>query len=75
MILVQFKGELEMGIQQEPEKWIGSWEEFAKQWQSAEQAVAVFGKGAYTGQYRAKMEKLPMRIIYQDTLKTAMVRR
>lgn len=75
VILVQFKGELEMGIQQEPEKWIGSWEEFAKQWQSAEQAVAVFGKGAYTGQYRAKMEKLPMRIIYQDTLKTAMVRR
>jgi 4-amino-4-deoxy-L-arabinose transferase-like glycosyltransferase len=75
VIIVQFKGELEMGIQQEPEKWIGSWGEFARRWQDAKQAVAVFGKGAYTGQYRINMEKLPMKIIYQDKLKTAMVRR
>ena len=75
VIIVQFKGELEMGIQQEPGKWIGSWGEFVKQWQDADQAVAVFGKEAYTGQYRANMEKLPMKIIYQDSLKTAMVRR
>lgn len=75
VIIVQFKGELEMGIHQEPEKWIGSWKEFARQWQDAKQAVAVFGKGTYTGQYRVNMEKLPMKIIYQDKLKTAMVRR
>lgn len=75
VIVVQFKGELEMGIQQEPEKWIGSWDEFAKQWLAAEQAVAVFGKGAYKDQYRINMEKLPMKIIYQDALKTAMARR
>ncbi len=41
--LVKFAGELSMGIQAEPEKWIPDLKGFASQWKAQSQAVAVFG--------------------------------
>ncbi len=72
--LVEYQGELEMGIRQEPEKWLADWDEFAERWRAAPQAIAVFDMKSYPGHYRKQMEKLPMKIIYQDTLKLAVAK-
>ncbi|MCG6886279.1 MAG: glycosyltransferase family 39 protein [Proteobacteria bacterium] len=74
VILVGFKGELAMGIEQEPRNWVSNWPEFARRWQEAEQAVAVFDMKIYPDVYQARMAQLPMRVIYQDPLKIAVVR-
>jgi len=72
--LVQYKGELEMGIEQEPEKWISNWKEFSQQWNNAEQAVAIFDMKTYPDVYQTRMEQLPMNVIYQDILKIAVAK-
>ena len=74
VILVGFKGELAMGIEQEPQKWVSNWAEFARRWEAAEQAVVVFDMKIYPDVFEARMARLPMRVIYQDPLKIAMVR-
>lgn len=73
--LVGFKGELAMGIEQEPQAWVSNWAEFVHRWQAADQAVAVFDMKTYPETYQSRMAKLPMRVIYQDPLKIAVVRR
>ncbi len=72
--LVAYTGELAMGIGQEPEKWIADWETFARRWQAAPRAVAVFDMKTYPTVYRSKMEQLPMKVIYQDVLKIAVAK-
>ena len=64
--------ELEMGIRQEPEKWIADWDTFLSRWMVEEQAVAVFDMGDYK---RLDTASLPGRIIYRDPRKLAVVRR
>lgn len=73
--LVIYKGELEMGIEQEPEKWISDWKNFSQRWLDAEQAIAIFDMKSYPGVYQTRMEQLPMKIIYQDTLKLAVAKK
>jgi len=60
--IVGFKGELEMGIKAEPQKWIPSISAFEKQWNQLNQAVAVMNKSTYQ---QLRNKKLPMTILYQ----------
>jgi len=73
--LVIYSGELEMGIKQEPEKWLPNWKAFEQHWQAADQAIAIFDIKSYPNNYQARMEQLPMTIIYQDTLKLAVAKK
>lgn len=65
------KDEMEMGINQEPERWIATMDEFLEQWQQQEQAVAVFrtkGLDRY-------LEPLgPVRTIYSGLRRTAVIK-
>jgi 4-amino-4-deoxy-L-arabinose transferase-like glycosyltransferase len=60
--LVGYRGELSMGIDAEPDKWLATPQQFQQRWQADAQAVAVFDDSGYQ-RYRAM--GLPMRIIYQ----------
>ncbi len=70
--LVEFKGELAMGIDAEPEKWLGSWEQFVERWQAESQAVAIIKPDAFE---RYRTLGLPMRKIYQGPRRTVVARR
>jgi len=72
-IPVMYRGELDMGIAQEPQGAIADWEAFAERWRLAEagQAVAIFDAREFPG-FAAR--ELPMRIVYQDTRKVAVVK-
>ena len=72
LTLVMYRGELAMGIEQEPERWIGDWQTFARRWSAAAQAVAVFDAKDFP-RFRAK--GLPMRVVYRDPRKVAVVKR
>jgi len=63
--------ELQMGIDQEPAKWIPDWESFSRRWQGERQAVAVFRAGDFPG---FRNRGLPMRVIYRDLNKIAVVK-
>ncbi len=73
--LVGYRGELAMGIEQAPAKWIADWDGFARRWRNHDQAVAVFDMKVWPSTYQQKMEQLPMKVIYQDVLKIAVARR
>jgi 4-amino-4-deoxy-L-arabinose transferase-like glycosyltransferase len=73
--LVIYSGELEMGIKQQPEKWLPNWKAFSQRWQAADQAIAIFDMKSYPHNYQSRMEQLPMKIIYQDTLKIAVAKK
>ena len=71
--LVTTTSELQMGIEQEPDKWIADMQGFRARWlQETEQSVAVLRIRDYQ---RLKSEGLPMRLIYQDAKKVAVTRR
>jgi 4-amino-4-deoxy-L-arabinose transferase-like glycosyltransferase len=69
--LVAWTGEMELGMEQEPQRWIRSPEEFARRWQLAQQAVAVFDNSVFE-KYRKR--DFPMRVIYQGARRTAVTR-
>lgn len=65
--------ELQMGIDQEPDKWIADMQGFRARWlQEAGQSVAVLRIRDYQ---RLKSEGLPMILIYEDAKKVAVTRR
>ena len=72
LTLVIVTDEMKMGIQQEPERWIGSEQEFLARWEAADQAVAVF-RAHDLEKYRPLLE--PLRIIYSSPRRTAVVKR
>ncbi len=59
--LVVVTDELEMGIREQPQRWIGSFAEFARHWSAERQGFAVMGKQYYQ-HYLAS--GLPMRLVY-----------
>lgn len=69
--LAMFKGELEMGIDEEPQRWIANSEEFVKLWQAETQAVAILDQSALEG-YRA--QGLSMRPIFRDAQRIVVVK-
>lgn len=60
--LMGYKGELSMGIEAEPDKWLATAEQFIQRWQSESQAVAIFDEQGFQ---RYRDMGLPMRIIFQ----------
>jgi hypothetical protein len=69
--LVGFKGELAMGIDLEPQRWLKSEETFLRHWQSLDQAVAVLDLKQY-GDSVAR--GIPMGIIYRDPWQVAVIK-
>ena len=63
--------ELQLGIDQEPEKWIADWPGFVREWQRPGPAVAVFKTRDFPD---FSTGDLPMRIIYRDSRKLAVVK-
>ena len=67
MTMVQHADELEFGLQQQPELWIPTREEFMRIWiqhhASGTAAVAILSRGAYDQFVKAG---LPMRVIGDD---------
>jgi 4-amino-4-deoxy-L-arabinose transferase-like glycosyltransferase len=71
LTLVIVTDEMKMGIQQEPDHWIGSEEEFLARWAAAEQAVAVF-RAHDLEKYMPLLE--PARVIYTSPRRAAVVK-
>ena len=71
LTLVIVTDEMKMGIQQEPERWIGSEEEFLARWAAADQAVAVF-RDHDLEKYLPLLE--PARIIYSGPRRAAVIK-
>jgi len=71
LTLVIVTDEMKMGIQQEPERWIGSEQEFLARWAAADQAVAVF-RAHDLEKYLPLLE--PARIIYTSPRRTAVMK-
>ncbi len=62
--LVQYQDEMAFGIQQEPQRWIPTVEEFAKAWAAQPEALAIFPVYAYA---QVRQLGLEMKIIFEDT--------
>ncbi len=60
--LVNYQGELAMGIKQEPERWIKNSAIFKQQWLATPHAVAVMSQDLYK---KFKQQALPMHPIYE----------
>jgi 4-amino-4-deoxy-L-arabinose transferase-like glycosyltransferase len=71
MTLVIVTDEMKMGIQQEPDRWIGSEQEFRNRWAATDQAVAVF-RSHDLEKYLPLLE--PARIIYTGPRRAAVVK-
>ena len=71
VVLAMTKSELQLGIEQEPEKWIPDWQTFMTRWKSGEQAVAVMRRNDYPS-YRN--QGLSGRVVYQDARQLAVVK-
>ncbi|MFI4922050.1 MAG: hypothetical protein ACHQAZ_10470, partial [Gammaproteobacteria bacterium] len=69
--VVDYKGELEFGIGQEPAKWIPDMDAFASQWRSETQAVAVMPPETYDD---LQKQGLPMTVIGRDPQHVAVKR-
>lgn len=68
---VIYTGELSLGIEQEPGRWIPDWETFKPVWLAADRAVAIYEAREYP-EYAD--EGLPMRVVYRDPKKVAVVK-
>lgn len=69
--LMGYRGELDMGINAEPDKWLASAEQFIQRWQAESQAVAVFNEQGFK---RYSDMGLTMRIIFQGPGKIVVVK-
>lgn len=70
--LVAYQGELDYGIQREPDKWIPTVSAFVKIWDSQSQALAVMKPGEYK---QLEAAGVPMRLIYRDPRRVGVARR
>ncbi len=61
--IVAYKGELEFGISQEPDKWVPNLDAFASQWRSDKEALAVMPQATYE---QLVQQALPMTVIGGD---------
>ncbi len=69
--LVQYKGELEMGIDLEPVRYIATVDKFLPRWQAADRAIAVLGAEDAKA---LGLSILGGRVIYQDEARVAVVK-
>lgn len=69
--LVGFRGELEFGIDREPQKWIND-QDFMPIWLNAAQAVSVLNTTTYA---EWQQQQVPMQLIYQNPSYIAVARR
>jgi 4-amino-4-deoxy-L-arabinose transferase-like glycosyltransferase len=69
--LVGYRGELDFGLGQEPERWISDLSQFAARWAAATDALAVIRPASYAELQRMG---LPMRVIYTAPSLVAVVR-
>jgi len=69
--LVAFKGELEMGIDLEPDKWIATPADFYPQWQKETQAIAIFDQAGFA---EFRKLNLPMKVIYEGARRIAVLK-
>ncbi|MBF0176655.1 MAG: glycosyltransferase family 39 protein [Magnetococcales bacterium] len=70
--LVGYRGELEFGIDQEPQRWIADKETFFQRWRETPGALAVFHRHDFP--YQQARRDLPMRVLYEDPYRVAVVR-
>ncbi len=61
--LVQYQDEMAYGIQQEPQRWIPTVEEFARVWAAQREALAIMPVYAYA---QLQKQELAMKIIFED---------
>jgi 4-amino-4-deoxy-L-arabinose transferase-like glycosyltransferase len=68
MTMVEFADELEFGIEQEPDKWLPSVEEFKKHWMGADEpdALAIMRPATYQ---EFLSQGLPMELVAQDAIR------
>ena len=69
--LAMTKSELQLGIEQEPEKWIPDWPAFQAKWEAEEQAVAVMRRDDFPSYLN---QGLSGRVVYRDTRQLAVVK-
>lgn len=69
--LVGFTGELEFGINQEPQKWLTE-ADFLPIWLNSEQAISVINQSTYE---LWQQQKIPMHTIYENSRYIAVARR
>jgi len=69
--LVGFTGELEFGINQEPQKWINN-ADFLPVWLNSEQAISLLNQTTYD---EWKQQQIPMHTIYENARYIAVARR
>jgi 4-amino-4-deoxy-L-arabinose transferase-like glycosyltransferase len=69
--LVGYRGELDFGLGQEPQRWLPDLQHFAARWQSDADAVAVIRPESYAQLQRMG---LPMRVIYTAPNLVAVIR-
>lgn len=69
--LVMYRGELKMGINAEPEKWLATTREFVQHWEAETQAIAVLSPDNLTHYIEIG---LPMRIIYNGPRRIAVAK-
>lgn len=72
--LVMYKGELAMGIQQEPDRYIPDLASFVQRWQSEQQPIAVFNTVFFDGQFYPHHKELAMQVIYRDIDRVVVVK-
>lgn len=61
--LVQYQDEMAYGIQQEPQRWVPTLEEFARVWAAQHEALAIMPVYAYA---LLQQQGLAMKIIFED---------
>jgi len=62
--LVQYQDEMAFGIQQEPQRWIPTVEDFVKVWAAQPEALAIMETYLYP---QLQQKGLPMQVIFADT--------
>ncbi|MEO5331793.1 MAG: glycosyltransferase family 39 protein [Magnetococcus sp. YQC-5] len=71
ILLVEYMGELEFGIRQEPATWIADKVTFNQRWLRETQAVAVFRLDDFAVW---RTNGLPMRVVHEDTRRVVVAR-
>ncbi len=69
--LVRYRGELDFGLNQQPERWVADLPQFALRWRAESNAVAMIRPSSFPALQRMG---LPMRVIYTAPSMVAVVR-
>ena len=70
VVISDFRGELELGIRQEPEKWIPNFSAFLARWQKESRAIAVLRREEVDNW---KKQGMRMQVIYEDVARIAVI--